>query len=197
MSLNPSEQSTPTVNAVSAPSASPSVTFWTTSEPCTRVLVRATSDGSPPIVTSPASGAIPDSAHPSGTSGSVTVQVSPTGICSGPELAAVAGGVTVRMSVGVVGVTRLTVHLCGERRAGAGRVAVQDLGHGQLADQPPVGDCHLHRVRPGRDDHLGWDDVDQLVARGWVRLGHACRSSRSGSRRSRRAPQGSPSSVSS
>ena len=53
MSLNPSVQSTSTANAVAAPSAAPSVTFWTTREPCTRVLVMVTSDGSVPIVTDP------------------------------------------------------------------------------------------------------------------------------------------------
>ena len=51
VSLNPSEQSTSTANSVPAPRAAPSVTFWTTRAPCTRVLVMVTSDGSVPIVT--------------------------------------------------------------------------------------------------------------------------------------------------
>ena len=50
------------------------------------------------MVTRPPFGVMPLSAHPAGTSGSVTVQLTPTGMSKAAELASVAGGVTVKVT---------------------------------------------------------------------------------------------------
>ena len=112
-----------------------------------------TSDGSVPIVTAPIRGE-PGQCPPVGDVGFGHGAGEPDGDLQ--RLGALLGrrrrdG---EVDVGVVGVARFTVDVGGEGGARAGRVAVQDLGHGQLAELPLVRDGHVHRRRARSDDHL-------------------------------------------